>query len=113
MITTINTDMMVPSSNLQKMLFDKALIKQLAVQLVAGHVEAHLDMMSDFLGEYQTFSEAELCVKSAKETVEDYMADLLEDFREELYSAVRERTITVDAVKFTKEGAVDADVTVS
>lgn len=112
MITTQTTAIPVPADNLQKLLYSDALIKQLAVQLTASQVEAHLDMMSDFIGEYKTFDEAELCIKGAKDSVEDMVDDLLTDFRDQLYAALANVNITVTAVKFEREGAVDADVTV-
>ena len=113
MITTTQTNEKVSITYLQKVLHNQALIEQLARELVAGHVEAHLDMAADCdPGEFSTYSEAETYIKSARETVEDYMADLLQEFRDGLYEAVRKVTVDVKSIKLSKDGLEDADVEV-
>jgi len=102
----------VNTAYLQKMLYDKEMIAALAAQLVGNQVEAHIDMISDAGTEYKTFSEVESCIQGAKETVEDYVADLLTDFRESLYEAIRATQITVSKVEFEKDGLKDAAVEV-
>lgn len=102
----------VNTAYLQKVLFDKDMIRVLAAQLVGNQVEAHIDMISDAGTEYKTFGEVENCIHGAKETVEDYVADLLTDFRESLYAAIREVEINVTKVEFEKDGLKDAEVEV-
>lgn len=102
----------IPTTYLQKMLYDKEIIAALAAQLVGNQVEAHIDMISDAGTEYKTFSEVENCIQGAKETVEDYVADLLTDFRESLYAAIRATQINVTKVEFEKDGLKDAEVEV-
>lgn len=102
----------IPTTYLQKMLYDKEIIAALAAQLVGNQVEAHIDMISDAGTEYKTFSEVENCIQGAKETVEDYVADLLTDFRESLYTAIRATQINVTKVEFEKDGLKDAEVEV-
>lgn len=113
MITTTLTNETVSVKNLQKVLFNQALIEQLARELVAGHVECHIDMAQDCdPGEFSTYSEAETYLKAAQSSVEDYMADLLQDFRDSLYEAVRGVTVDVKSIKLSKDGLEDADVEV-
>ena len=78
MITTVLTNEKVSINNLQKVLYNQELIKQLARELVASHVEAHIEMAADCdPGEFSTYSEAESYLKDTQTTVEDYIADLL------------------------------------
>lgn len=113
MITTVLTNEKVTVANLQKVLYNAELIKQLARELVASHVEAHIDMAADCdPGEFATYSEAESYLKDAQTTVEDYMDDLLTDFRDMLYDAVHEVTVDVKSIKLSKGGLEDADVEV-
>jgi len=113
MITTVLTNETISVKNLQKALYNQELIKQLARELVASHVEAHIEMAADCdPGEFSTYSEAEAYLKDAQTTVEDHMADLLTDFRDMLYDAVRKVTVDVKSIKLSKDGLEDADVEV-
>jgi hypothetical protein len=111
-IRTASCSEVLRSDYLQAVLSNKVLIQQLARQLVAQHVEAHIDMLSDMPGEYTTFAAAETYLKSARETVEDYVEDLLTEFRGELYDAIRSRNVIVKNVMMDKSGVTDADVVV-
>lgn len=102
----------IPTANLQKMLYDKDLIAIMAKQILAGQVEAHIEMACDYGNEYKTFSEVENCIQGAKETVNDYLDDILSEFRDALYAAAREAEITVKTVTFEGEGLKDAEVEV-
>lgn len=102
----------IPTANLQKMLYDKQLISIMAKQIVAGQVEAHIEMACDYGNEYKTFKEVENCIQGAKETVGDYLDDILSEFRDALYAAAREAEITVKNVTFEGEGLKDAEVEV-
>lgn len=106
----ITAQAVVPPRNLQKMLYDKQTITALAKQIVANQVEAHIDMVCDFSTEYKTFAEVENCIQGAKETAAEYIEDLLNDFREELYSAAREVEIKVRQATFANDGLQDAEV---
>lgn len=88
MINTTHPDVHIPNSNLQKLLYDKVAIRALSVQLVSGQVEAHLDMISDAHKELQSFEEVANCIQGAKESVKDYIEDLLTDFRTTLYEEI-------------------------
>ena len=111
-VTTQVNDLAVPLENLQAMLCSTALIRALARQIVVSQVEANIEMMSDCPEEYPTFKEAEVCIQSAKENVEEYIEDLLAEFKERLYDQVAKVSIEVQAIKFTEEGFIDADVLV-
>lgn len=102
----------VPSGNLSKVLYSRELIKNLAAQLVAGQVEGHLEMMSDFPSEYQTFVFADGCIQGAKESVVDYVEDLLSEFRDSLYAEIRNTVIETKSVEISKDGFVGAVVVV-
>lgn len=103
----------IPSTNLQKLLYDKELIQVLACQLVAGQVEAHIEMACDFNTEHKDFASVDMCIQGAKETVNDYIEDLLTDFREMLYESVRKVEVTTKNAIFEAEGLKDAEVSVS
>ena len=114
MITTVLTNETISVKNLQKVLYNQELIKQLARELVASHVEAHIEMAaSRGPGEFNTYSEAEAYLKAAQESIEDYMDDLLTEFRDSLYNAVCSCKIDVKSIKLSKDGLEDADVHVS
>ncbi len=113
MITTVLTNETISVKNLQKALYNQELIKQLARELVASHVEALIEMAADCdPGEFSTYSEAESYLKDAQTTVEDYMGDLLTDFRDSLYEHIRLVEIDVKTVKLSAQGIEDADVEV-
>lgn len=113
MITTKMTNETVKMTYLQKVLTNQEVIKQLARELVAGHVECHIDMCADMdPGEIGTYAEAEQYLKAAQESVEDYMADLLTEFRDALYNEVRACKVNVKSIKLSKDGMEDADVEV-
>lgn len=107
-----NESLFVPHHTLQKLLFDKELIKQLAIQLVAGQVEAHIEMGADGGNEYKTHVEAANMICNAKSTVEEYAADLLSEFRTALYAEIRNVEIEVRSTTFTNIGFDDAVVEV-
>lgn len=108
----ISAQAVIPPRNLQKMLYDKETITALAKQIVAAQVEAHIEMGSDFGAEYNKFEEVEQVIQDAKVTAEDYIEDLLTEFRGMLYDAVRATEIKVKTVSFEKDGFVDAVVEV-
>ena len=107
--TTIET---VSNRDLQKVMYHKDLIAALARQIVAGQVEAHIDIMSDCAGEYTNFSAAEGCIQWAKEIAAENFDELVQEFRDAVLDEIKKVNITVTAVKFTKDGAEDADVSV-
>ena len=112
-VKTIENNESINVDNLQKLLYNPNLIKRLATQLVASRVEAHIDMIRD--GEYDdvhSFMTAALVLQDAKVTVEDYVEDMLTDFRESLYNEIRQVKIDVKTVKLSAEGVEDADVEV-
>jgi hypothetical protein len=114
MISHDQADIRVRAGNLAAVFYDRAIIKQLAIQLVAGQVEAHLDMISDGGHQcYPTYKEVATCIKSAKETTTDYIEDLLAEFRVILDEEVAKTSIRVDSVKFVASDDIDADVHVS
>lgn len=111
MINTIAPEARV-GSNLMAVLYNKNTIKAMAVQLVASQVEAHIDMMADCPDEYRSFVDYDGCIQNATVTVEDYIEDLLTEFRGALYDAVRQVKVTTNSVTLQKDNT-DADVTVS
>lgn len=115
MINTQHPFAMPNSNHLQKFMYDRDTIKALAVQIVAAQVEAHIDMISDAgTKEYPTFQEVANCIQGAKETVNDYIADLLHDFRAMLYAEVAKVTVETKSVilKPDASGRVDIDAEV-
>lgn len=114
MITIDHPAFIVRSGNLQSVLYTNDMIKSMAAQLVAGQVEAHLDMISDAgPKEYGSFVEVDVCIRNAKETVKDYIEDLLSDFRETLYAEIAKVDVKTTAVLLKPNDEIDADVTVS
>lgn len=93
---------------LQSVLTNRQLIAALARQIVAGQVEAHMEMMSDYPVEHPNFAAVRGNLQSAKETSADYLADLLEEFRENLYGAIEDVQIEVTNATFNATGFVDA-----
>lgn len=102
----------VPHHTLQKLMFDKALIKQLAIQIVAGQVEAHIEMGCDSPAEYNNHADAAAMIGDAKTTAEDYFADLVTEFRDAVYESIRAVNVTVKSTTFSAEGLEDAVVEV-
>lgn len=103
----------VQNSSLGRLFSSKEAIKALAAQLIAGQVEAHLDIISDAgTAEYGTYQEVADAVGNAKETVKDYIEDLLLDFRNDLLREINNAKVTTNAVLLKPEGEIDADVTV-
>ena len=104
--------MFVPARNLQKLMYDRDLIRQLARQLMANQVEAHLEMGYDCGSEYKTHAEAAAMIEGAKDTVNDYVYDLLAEFTAALRTELSEVKINVKSTKFSSEGFEDAEVEV-
>ena len=114
MITTIHTDVTVRSNYIAGALHATELIRAMAVQMVAAQVEGHLDMISDAgPAEYSTFQDVSGCIAAAKETVVDYVEELLVEFRTELLEEIARVKIETKAVILKPEGEIDADVVVS
>lgn len=115
MINTQHPFVMPNTNNLQSFMYNRDTIKALAVQIVAAQVEAHIDMISDGgIKEYPTFKDVAICIQGAKETVNDYIADLLHDFRDTLYEEVAKVTVETKSVilKPDATGRVDIDAEV-
>ena len=103
----------IDQDNLQAVLYDGALIKQLARQLVANQINARIVAAQDLdEGELQTYIQAEVYLLGAKEDVNDYIADLLETFRESLYEQIRAVEVEVKSIQMSKEGMEDAQVNI-
>lgn len=114
MIETIHPEFKSRTHFLQAYLSDANFIQALATQLVAGHVETNLDMISDAgQEEYSTYEDVAGCVAGAKESVQDCMEDLMAEFLDALFEAVNKVNIDTKAVLFKPNGEIDADVTVS
>lgn len=99
--------------NLSKVFYDKALIKQIAVELVANQVEAFSELAADYPGEYGTFDEVKSCIEGgARISAQEYMADLMAEFEEELKAAITATKITLVSASFGDAGLVDINATV-
>lgn len=107
-----NVSLGVPAHNLQKVMYDRELIAQLARQLVACQVEAHIEMGRDFGDEYDSFVAADGFVQGAKDTVVDYFEDLVAEFRENVLAAMKDVKITTKSVTLSDAGFEDAVVSV-
>lgn len=112
MIEFAKTLATVSPDNLSKVLYSRELIAALARQLVAGQVEGHLDMMSDYPSEYKSYDVINTCVQGAKETVKDYIEDLLTEFRDNLYAEIENVRIETAVVKISCDH-IDADVIIT
>jgi hypothetical protein len=103
----------IRESYLAGILHERASIRAMAVQLVAGQVEGHLDMIADAgPEEYGTYKEIAACIAGAKESVEDYVEDLLAEFRDSLLDEIAKVKIDTKAVTL-REDEIDADVSVT
>lgn len=114
MIESIHPEPKIRPGFLQGLLTDKAFIQALATQLVANQVEAHLDMIQDAGSEeYGQFEEVADCVAGAKDTLDDYLAELLEEFCTELTNEIKNVNIRTTQVMLRPGKTIDADVIVS
>jgi hypothetical protein len=114
MIETVHPEFKINPRFVQSALSDKNFIRALATQLVAGQVEAHVEMISDAgPSEYRTFDDVAGCIAGAKETVQDFLADLLEEFCTDLNEEIKNVNIRTIAVLMKPDNEIDADVTVS
>lgn len=114
MINVTYPNVAVRTSNLPAVLYQKDMIRAMAVQLVTGQVEAHLDIVNDAgLVEYGTFEEISQCIAAAKESVGDYVEDLLDGFRDSLYAEIAKVKIETKAVLLKASNDIDADVEVT
>ncbi len=113
MITMQNVEFTVRNSYLSAVLHQTDAIRALAVQLVAGQIEGHLDMINDAgVKEYSTYEEVDDCIQGAKESVKDYIEDLIADFRSSLLEEIAKVKIETKAV-LLKKNDIDADVEVT
>jgi len=112
MIKATYPDVRVSLANLQSMLYDKRIIRAMAVQIVANQVEAHLEMINDGACEYNTFSEVEECVMGAKETVNDYIEDMLVEFRNTMHSELAKVSVEMSRMIINKDESIDVEVSV-
>ena len=114
MIETIHPEPKIRPGYLQGLLTDRQFIQALATQLVANQVEAHLDMVRDAGSEeYGNFQEVADCVAGAKETLDDYLAEILEEFCTELTNELKNVNIITTQVMLRPGHTIDADVIVS
>lgn len=112
-VTTIENNESINVANLQKLLHNPNLIKRLATQLVASQVEVYIEMIRD--GGYdddETFNDACAVLREAKVSVEEYVEDMLQEFRDSLYEHIRLVEIDVKTVELSANGIEDADVEV-
>jgi hypothetical protein len=113
MITMQNVEFTVRNSNLQALLWQTDAVRAMAVQIVAGQVEGHLDMISDAgVKEYSTYEEVDACIQGAKESVKDYIEDMIAEFRSSLLEEIAKIKIETKAVLLKKDD-IDADVEVT
>ncbi len=117
-VTTIENNESINVDNLQKLLYNPNLIKRLATQLVAGQVKAHIEMIrhgsirDGAYDDVETFNDACAVLREAKVSAEDFVEDMLQDFRDSLYEHIRLVEIDVKTVKLSAQGFEDADVEV-
>ena len=113
MIKATYPDVRISAANLQAVMYDKRLIRAMAVQIVANQVEAHLEMINDGSDNYHTFNEVEQCLMGAKETVNDYIEDMLVDFRNTMHAELAAVTVEMSRMIINKDESIDAIVHVS
>jgi hypothetical protein len=110
MITVTYADKNISMKNLNNVLFNEDCIKQIARLMVASQVECFMDMSNDMPENEgpKTFKEAVDFLESAKQNLEEgYMADVLSDFRQMLYAAVKATTINIKTVSMSENGIED------
>lgn len=113
MIESQYPDVNIRMSYLQAVLHQKDAIRAMAVQLVAGQVEGHLDMISDAgQDEYSNYKDVAACIAGAKESVVDYVEDLIADFRSTLLEEIAKVKIETKGVILRPDGEIDAEVSV-
>jgi predicted component of viral defense system (DUF524 family) len=113
MIKVVYPDVRISAANLQAVMYNKRIIRAMAVQIVAGQVEAHLEMINDGLDNYHTFNEVEQCLLGAKETVNDYIEDVLVDFRSAMHAELAAVSVEMSQMIINKDGSIDAEVSVA
>jgi hypothetical protein len=113
MIKATYPDVRVSLANLQAVLYDKRIIRAMAVQIVAAQAEAHMEMVNDGAGDYTTFGEVEGCVLGAKETVVDYIEDMLVEFRDTMHAELAKVKIEMSQMIINKDQSIDVEVSVS
>lgn len=107
-INVQTTSQAVNANFLQSVMSNRQLVAALARQIVAGQVEAYMEMMEDYPAEHPNFAAVRGCLQSAKEGTVDFLPDLLEEFRENLYAAIEDVQIEVTNATFNAAGFVDA-----
>lgn len=114
MINMQYPDVTVRESHLQAVLYNKDMIRAMAVQMVTNQVEAHLAMISDAgQEEYSTYKDVADCIQGAQDSVKEYIADLLGEFRDTLHEEIAKVKIETKGVILRPDGDVDADVNVT
>lgn len=103
----------VNSDRLEYVFHSRELIAALARQLVAGHIEGFIEMMSEFPTEYSDFSSVRSHLISSKDGMEEAISILLEEFRDNLHAAVDCVQIEVTNAVFDSQGLVDANVEIT
>lgn len=110
MIKANYPDVRVSASNLQAVMYDKRIIRAMAVQIVANQVEAHLEMINDCSEDYRTFNEVEHCLMGAKDTVNEFIEDMLVDFRHAMHAELAAVTVEMTRMIINKDESIDAIV---
>ena len=112
MINSTYPEVKVNNNYLAAVMHQKDMIRALAVQLVAGQVEAHLSMINNYAEEteFGNFQEISECIAGAKDSTKDYIADLLAEFESELLEAIAKVEIKTASYTVKLGGEIDADV---
>lgn len=114
MIETQYPEVNVRMSYLQSFLYQKDIIRAMAVQMVAGQVEGHLDMINDAgQDEYSNYKDVAACIAGAKESVIDYIEDRIHEFRSTLLEEIAKVKIETKGVILRPDGEIDAEVSVT
>jgi (p)ppGpp synthase/HD superfamily hydrolase len=113
MITTPASTCNIRNENLIAVFYDKAAIDALAVQLVASQVEGAIDMMSDMPVEYTNFKDISDCIAGAKESANDYVEDLIAEFRERLEQSLLRVKVSTKEVILRGDDDIDANVEIT
>lgn len=96
-------------------LLDPIVVRMFAQQLVAERMDFCLEMAKDDEDDViglRDFDTVEAFFNDCREGAGDALSDLLAEFRELMYTALKERVVEVTSVKLSKQGFEGADITI-
>lgn len=103
---------LIPPENLSSAFGDTMFIAELAQQLFRDHIECGLDLSIEDEA-LNSFDDVVQCIDVSKDSVIEYIDDIIDDFRGMLVERVRNVGATIQTVTFDGSGkCINADVLV-